>query len=93
MSKSGPKRDPQGGPANRLEALNCVRGLKNRGSHNFADFLENVVLISSYLKASVRAVRFVYLFSTLQAPQIKAQWVPFLMLFRVFVRNRENLDF
>ena len=30
MSKSGPKRDLRGGPANRLGALNCVRGLKNR---------------------------------------------------------------
>ena len=69
MSKRGLKGDLQGGPANRLRALNCVRGLKNRGSHNFADFLENVVLFSSCLKAGVRAVRFVYLFSTLQAPK------------------------
>ena len=77
MSKSGPKRDPQGGPANRLEALNCVRGPKNRGSHNFAVFLENVILLSSCLKASVRTVRFVYLFSTLQAPKSRPKGVHF----------------
>ena len=77
MSKSGPKRNPRGGPANCLGALNCVRGLKNRGSHYFADFLENVVIFSSCLKAGVRAVRFVYLFSTLQAPKSRPNGVHF----------------
>ena len=75
MSQRDPKWDPQGGPANRLEALNCVRGLKNRGSHNFADLLENVALLSSCLKASVPAVRFLYLFSTLRAPKSKPNGV------------------
>ena len=77
MSKSSPKRDPQGGPANRLEGAKLCEGLKNRVSHNFADVLENVVLFSSCLKADVCAACFVYLFSTLQALKSRPNGVHF----------------
>ena len=75
MSKVVQKGTPREDPRTVWRALNCVRGLKNRVSHNFGGFLENVVLLSSCLKAGVRAVRFVYLFSTLQAPKSRSNGI------------------